>query len=831
MGGVYPFGDASFLSGDLKYQYVDFFLWLKRAMTGQASLFYTSALSLGNNAWGIYSYYLGSPLNLLILFFDENRLTDFVILADAIKLGLIQLSMAWYLRRRFELPCPHAFALALCLTWCSWTFTDLCNPLWLDELYLLPLGMLGVWEYITEDKGGKLVTAVSLSVVCCWYMAYMGCLFIALYAFIELGALRDDHDKGILFWVRRLAGVIVRLVIGVLLSAWTFLPTILSFAGGSDGIKPSGFFTCPKTALVSSFFPGTLTVYRLPQLFSGTLVLVLGLLFLLDGRIRRRTRLVTLLVMLLVLASVGVSWVEYIWCGFRMPNGFFSRTSVFVTLGLIWMSGWELSLVCHKGVPRCQILPSALVVSLASLVPFARHYYQSDWWLLASLGGTVLSTLLVSLACPVDRKKGQNPLSAHTASGYLMVALCAVELALSACVVLPQIYGVNLYSQSAHDVYVVDAKEGFERLRQLDYGTWRMDKTYTRSGTAALNEGLALGYSGISSYCSSNNAAAVQFLNALGYSNPGEFSVRYASPIPVSDSLLGVKYAWTPQASPYGLEDTGLTSGVNGAKAYENPLALSLGYGASEEVLAEPLPGVDNATTADANPFEVQNQMVSIILGGDARPFKPVEPQLVATTDVSRTWSIEVPDNTQLYCYVVGGSRDVQLSIDGGSPIHEYSRFQHAIQQIGTAGGIHEVTLSSSPDSEGNQWALSDDSSCIFYELDDESLRECVAEIGSHQMEITSFSDGHVEGAYHADSDGLLLITVPYDSGWTIKVNGECITAREAFGGALMAIPVKKGESNIELSYVSPGFLPGCVISFVALGFVTFTRRRRAAVR
>ena len=862
--GIYPFGDASFLSWDLRFQYFDFYRWFRRVMTGQASIFYTNTLSLGNNAWGIYSYYLGSPLNLLILFFDEGHITDFVILTDAIKLGLIQLSMAWYLRRRFSLPRPHAFALALCLTWCSWTCTDLCNPLWLDGLYLLPLGMLGVWEYLNGGKGegGKLVAAVALSVVCCWYMAYMSCLFLALYTVMELAALWESATEGaagprdsarlpIRDCVRRLLGVIGRLVLGVVLSAWTFLPTVLSFASGSDGVKPGRFLACSIGGLVSSFFPGTLAVYELPQLFSGTLVLVLGLLFLLDGRIRRRTRLAALVVMLLIFASVGATWAEYVWCGFRMPNGFYSRTAVFVTLGLIWMSGWELSLVCRDGAPRCRLLASALVVAAAALFPLVRHYYRAGWWVLVALGGTTLSALLVSLSSPAHDKgdgspapAARIPFSAHQGRplprrlpGYGVIALCALELALSAHDALPQMYGVDIYAQSAHAAYEEDATEGFERLRRLDGGAWRMDKTYTRTYLAALDEGLGLGYAGISSYCSSNNSAAVQLLNALGYSNPGEFSVRYASPIPASDSLLGVKYVWTPQVAPYGLEDTGLSSAVNGARAYKNPLALPLGYGASADVLG-PLPGVDDAATADANPFEVQNRLASAILGKDVQLFKPATSQLVAQTDTSRTWGVDAPEGVQVYCYVVGSSHDVLLSIDGGAPILEFFRFQHAIMPVGAAGsasdavaGTHEVSVSAEADADGVQRELSDDASCLFYELDDDALEACIAAISAYGMDVTDFSDGHIAGTYRADDDGLLLLTVPYDKGWTVMVNGERAEAREAFGGAMTAVPVEAGESEVELSYMSPGFLPGCAISLIALGLMMYVACRRAPGR
>lgn len=78
-GGVYPFGPESFLTEDLKYQYIeyiDFFTWYRSVLFGEESLFYTFGTSLGSDTWALFSYYLASPFNLLVVFFDEQHLTE-----------------------------------------------------------------------------------------------------------------------------------------------------------------------------------------------------------------------------------------------------------------------------------------------------------------------------------------------------------------------------------------------------------------------------------------------------------------------------------------------------------------------------------------------------------------------------------------------------------------------------------------------------------------------------------------------------------------------------------------------------------------------------------
>ena len=86
-GDVYPFGSVSFLTEDLKYQYIDFFTWYRRVLLGQESIFYSTAQGLGCNTWGLYSYYLASPFNFLILLFDTEHLTLAIFCIVALKLA------------------------------------------------------------------------------------------------------------------------------------------------------------------------------------------------------------------------------------------------------------------------------------------------------------------------------------------------------------------------------------------------------------------------------------------------------------------------------------------------------------------------------------------------------------------------------------------------------------------------------------------------------------------------------------------------------------------------------------------------------------------------
>ena len=70
--GQAPFGDKTLLIWDMKWQYVSFFSHLRDILHGDASVFYSFSRALGGEMLGVLSYYLLSPFNLIIYFFDKK---------------------------------------------------------------------------------------------------------------------------------------------------------------------------------------------------------------------------------------------------------------------------------------------------------------------------------------------------------------------------------------------------------------------------------------------------------------------------------------------------------------------------------------------------------------------------------------------------------------------------------------------------------------------------------------------------------------------------------------------------------------------------------------
>lgn len=768
-GHVYPFGDNSFLTNDLKYQYIDFFAWFRRVLLGEASLRYSFSQGLGMNTWGLYSYYLASPFNLLCALFPADKLTLFVFVISALKLGCIHISSAWYVQKRFGLPKPAAFLLSLSFTFCSWTISNLRNPLWIDCLIMLPICAYGCHELIRKQRMIRLVIATALNVMFCWYTAYISILFLCIFVlveFVDYVAEEGFSWKLMLDRALRFAGAIA---LGLLLSAWTFLPTILAMSKGGPVLALGPLLKTNLKSLIRGFLPCMwVSNESTPQFYCGIIMMLLAVSLLVNRTVSIKTRIATLVVTIILVASSVLSPLEYIWCGMRVPNGFYSRTAFLLSFFTLWTAGYALQPLKNQ--------------------PKLRQAYRP----------VVIMPLL---------------------------ALTAIELFANAHVIWNQLY-VG-YSEEANSTYVTTVTDTITAIQdQTSASFYRIDRTTTRVDSAALNEGLALGYNQLSSYSSANNPQAIALLNSLGYSSVGEFSTRYAEPILAVDALLGVKYAVAENA-PAGY--AAMTEIADTASAvYENPYALSVGVMTSNDI--------QNCTLKGENPFEKQNDLYSKILGREVMLYTKIEAKNTEDDENLRQWNATVPSGSIGYLYInkdatAGSYWPVTLTIDQRTIGNEAWRFDNNIRQIADASDSPSQHTVSIGVAEGYT-DMPQDNEPVFYALNLDVFEQIINELKMSEFVPTVFEDGRIEGEYTAKDDGNLLLSVPYDEGWNVTVNGTATELTPAADKGLSSLNMQKGANRIVMTYKTPGALAGLAVSLataaalVAAGL--FTRQKKS---
>ena len=100
----------------------------------------------------------------------------------------------------------------------------------------------------------------------------------------------------------------------------------------------------------------------------------------------------------------------------------------------------------------------------------------------------------------------------------------------------------------------------------------------------------------------------------------------------------------------------------------------------------------------------------------------------------------------------------------------------------------------------------------------DESAWEGTYDILSeNMMTVEEFGDTYIRGSVKADEDGVLVLSVPYEKGWTLKVDGEEREIGELVGDCLISTALSAGEHEIEITFRPPGTDSRCSLHACSL--------------
>ena len=102
------------------------------------------------------------------------------------------------------------------------------------------------------------------------------------------------------------------------------------------------------------------------------------------------------------------------------------------------------------------------------------------------------------------------------------------------------------------------------------------------------------------------------------------------------------------------------------------------------------------------------------------------------------------------------------------------------------------------------------------YTCANDAYQKVVDKLAESQLTDVQVDGNKVSGSIDAKEDGTLLLTVPYDTGWTITVDGQ-ETEFYSVGKALTGVHVSAGSHTIAMKFTPPGFVLGLVLSLVCV--------------
>jgi hypothetical protein len=295
------------------------------------------------------------------------------------------------------------------------------------------------------------------------------------------------------------------------------------------------------------------------------------------------------------------------------------------------------------------------------------------------------------------------------------------------------------------------------------------------------------------------------------------------SDTPFIDSILGVnelfyiKSTYDNVNKLTSITDIGNKSYSIPLYSYKNNNSLSLGYVITEDTVKY-----------SNNPFENQNRLAKSISGLDLNIYEKVE--LKNKGNFEYEFSIDeeyfyfynyfpVPINYEYY--FSGLINDTQFG-----------------DQFGMTNSFNKgIILLKNPSNNKSTLKLKNISDLyksyinpVIYTFNYDNYEKIIKQIQNKQMNIEYFEKNKIIGEINLDVSSQVMISVPYEKGWKIKVNEKQIDYNKAYD-TFISLDLNKGYNRIEMVFIPPGLITGTIVSSSSIFLVIFINVKKRIMR
>ena len=104
----------------------------------------------------------------------------------------------------------------------------------------------------------------------------------------------------------------------------------------------------------------------------------------------------------------------------------------------------------------------------------------------------------------------------------------------------------------------------------------------------------------------------------------------------------------------------------------------------------------------------------------------------------------------------------------------------------------------------------------FFYHFNQAKFEEDIAKLKQQQWEITDHSERWFKGTITAQEGQVMMTSIPYEEGWTVKVDGKKVEPIVLFN-AMIGVQLSPGTHEVEMSFLPNGFPQGLVLMLLGI--------------
>lgn len=802
--GLYPFGSRTASWCDMNQQVVPLLCQFKDILDGKSGMFLSFKNASGMNFWGVFFFFLASPFTLLVKFVDKGDILVFADILIVLKMSLCAACASLYFcrSREFErLDAVSRVTLGVIYAASGYTMLFYQNIIWLDVMYLFPCLMLSL-ERLGGKRGSPLPYAVVLALMAAvnYYIAYMLVLFLLIImGLCAVYSLRGEKiERG--FFLRFTAGS----ALAAAMSAVVWLPSFIQYL--SSGRRDSLIENLRKGHFITDYDT------TLPVIMCSGLLVLLAWLGCRRPAPELRRRIIKISALLLLI-PIFIEPINKMWhTGSYMA--FPARYAFMSIFMLMLLAGYELSVKTEYNNKMWQYAAAAISCAVLLLgFMLSSKKYVEDF-------GETLSDYTRSLGGTEGSFKGLAKLfiAAMICAGVIFLfyrkGWIFKEVTMVLFAILTVIESANF--TTVYMTYSAERNEATNAVQReiLDLGGKIPDDGFYRVKTNAkifdYNTIGAMGYNSIAHYTSLTAEDYMFTMKRLGYTSVW-MEVGSCGGTELTDAAMSIGYRISNVPDPDSFYND---MGYHITKL-ENKLPIGFVPAAD---LSENIPkGLDR--------FGVQRYIAQNIFGDpdiveSYKPYKGTPERSGGNTLVrvnrEYLYSIPVKGSKTLYfdCFdeltneltePIYGSFIVEVNGDTLTANYPYGK-ENGVLKLGTfTDEIVEISLRAKK--------TIDMSSFGVFSVDLDKLSQAAANVTSAQL--TEVKNG-LQGSFSSDKAQTLLLSLPYDKGLSIKVNGKAVPARRALS-AFTEFDLPAGNSEISISFRPVGFTAGATVSLLGI--------------
>ena len=820
--GLYPYGEKTISWCDMDQQVIPLLIDFKDILSGKEGFFFSFKNAGGMNFFGVFFFFLSSPFSILVAFVDKAKIILFANVLVLLKLCTISLTASLYFRKKHpDNPLLNVF-LSVLYAYSGYTMMYYQNIIWLDIVYLFPLLMLGL-EYLKEGKKPLFIAALSACVIVNYYLSYMLVVFLLLYAGVWL-VLSKDRKFAVNF--------LLCCAISAFVSAVVWLPSLVQyFTSGRtssilDNLRSSAIFTSYQTTM--------------PTVFSILFLFPFALFGKRDenGNLLHRILFIATLIPIL-LEPINKMWQTGSYMSFPTRYAFIT---IFLCLTLAFDAmttkkeegeeekKWFPSLQKLKEDWRNELpryATSVICILLAVwYLSFSRtytathvetmdQYSQSLWGNAASFEALLklyaIALMFGAIWYVLYRFKLFKPVFL-----WLSVAIMVV----SELYVAPMTYMIT----PSHAVdWHQDVMQLADAIEDEDFYRVKTDKSY-HGRDFDMNLMGSLGYNGLGHYTSLTSERYMTAIKQFGYTSYW-MEVGNSGGTLLSDALMSIKYQIVKnhnaegvyEGDYYQIDELAYTLPL-GVIAKEDIISLDAGRDYTrraelQELLYNDFFGAKNAVKAYSIEQATYKNLTVEIENG-----KYV---LTPNGKGSIEFNLPVTQNTNLYFNVFDENTNaLNQAINGkfnvtspkvsrsGYPQQRENGLLHLGEYTVSGNGSNTVSVTVSVSQKVTVRDLG------VVAIQGNALRD---EVRAAKAVGLTAGKNRLSGSYEANGGECVFLSIAYDSGMRLKINGKKADLYEVYDG-FTAFYLQEGVNEIELTYTPNGFALGMLISLLGLG-------------